>query len=385
MARRAVASALAFGLAAGCGPPVDPLMGVREAYQEALRTDPTTEPPHALVVASDPTVGRILADATIGGPLTAPGPFGMKLVLLPEVTHATTSSDGRDPLHIRAELAGTTDLVFPLLSADDLAWEATVDGALGSWTTESSKGLEVGLRWSEPQEVTVALRLPGAPEQAEALAEGAVRGAIVGALDEGIGFTLPRTPWGAVRDLRLDGTGDGLIGELVLSGLQGAPPPSPAVPDEGVVVSVSEATLLGVAQALAIEQQSMLDKLVVEPMAVDLTPEAATVEVRVHRRSRQPKHRTYRLSAPLTWDGDALQWPVDELELVAEERWRGGMQTRVGEARAVQLLADALAEVPTELTAPVGKRTVELTLTHLELTDGALHLFGAAEVRPADG
>jgi len=363
-----------------CGPRIDPLLGPREAYREALLTPPSELPPHAVVRASDEQLGALLGELAVGEPLTAPGPFGMKLVLLPEVSHATMTSEGREPLSVHADLRGTTDLVFPLLSADDVPWEAEVRGELTSWTREQGAGLDVGLRWHDPSAVAVSLRLPDVPDQAAAVAEGAVKGAVVGVLDEGIGFTVPRTPWGAVRDVRLEGSEGGLTAELVLSGLGGAPPPLPDVPAEGLVAAMSEGTALGVAQAIAIEGQQPDDKYVIEPVALTLSPDVATVDVRVHKRARRPKYRTYRLAAPLQYNGESLSWPVAELQLVDHERWPGGVKTSIGERRALALLEESLDDVPDVLTTAVGKRSLTVRLTDVEVVDGAVVLRGKLTV-----
>ena len=376
--------ALAPALLLACGPKIDPLQDTREAYRDALQAPPEDLRHHAVVAASDATAGALLADLAVGAPVTAPGPFGMKLVLLPTVSRASASGDGRDPLQFHAELAGTTDIVFPLLSADDLAWEATVDAPIASWTNERADGLEVGVQWADRDQVRVDLHLPAAPEQAAALAQGAVQGAVTAVLDEGLGFVLPRTPWGAVRDVRIAGTGEGLVAELVLSGVGGDPPPLSGIPAEGVVAAVSDDTILGIAKAIAVEQQAVDDTYVVEPIDVRCTDHEVVVDLRLHRRGRRAKFRTYRLAAPLRWDGEAISWPVVEFELLGHERWRGGWRTNIGENRAKALLDGAIAEVPTTLATSVGKRRMVLNLQDLTVVEGGLELVGAVEVESVD-
>lgn len=365
----------------GCGPPVDPLAATRQAYADALARPVADEPAHAVVRASDDTLGAFLGDLAVGAPIVAPGPFGMNLVLIPEVTQATAHTQARDPLEVRAELAGTTDIVFPLMSADDLGWTVAVEGALTSWTSDDHDGLHIGLKWHDPEALRVTLGLDGAPEQVSALAEGAVRGTLTGLMGEqGIGFTLPHTPWARVRDLRLRGGDEGLTAELVLSGTQGAPPPPPEVPQRGIVLAVSDDTLLGVAQALAADQQLPDDKLVVEPRSLQLHGQGIVAELRVHRKSRRPKWRTYRLEAPLIWEGSTLSLPVESLELVGHERWRGGWRVAIGEKRAVELLQQGLADVPTALSTPVGERVLHLELIELQTMEGALHFVGVVDL-----
>jgi hypothetical protein len=363
-----------------CGPPVDPLAATRDAYREALSTDATQAPAHALVRASDEAVGQLVADLALGAPLTAPGPFGMKLVLLPEVTSAVAHTSARAPLEVRAELAGTTDIVFPLLSAKDLGWTSTISGALHSWTDESPEGLSVGVRWHDPDAVDVTVGLDGAPEQVVAMAEGAVRGAVTATLTEGVGFVLPPTPWARVRDLRLVGTEEGLLAELVLSGLGGAPPPMPDLPEQGMVLAISDDTLLGVAQALAVEQQPPGGKLMVEPIELTLSADGVDALIRVHRKARRPRWRSYRLSAPLIWEGESLSLPVEQLQLEGQERWKGGWRVGIGERRAVALLQDGLGEVPTTLVAPIGERALHVELVELQTVDGALRMVGRVDL-----
>lgn len=359
---------------AACAPHVDPLAPTRAALAEAQATPAADLPAHAVVRASDTTLGALVADLAVGTPLTAPGPFGMRLVLIPEVEHAVARAEGDGPLQVHAELEGTTDIVFPLLSAKDLPWDVTVDGTLGLEVVPTANGLQLGLRWADPDALGIRLGLGEAPEAVVALAEGAVRGALVGALGEqGLAFALPDTPWAEVRDLRVEGDGATLTAHLVLSGVGGAPPPLPDVPEDGAVLAISDASLLGIARALALRQPADA-KLVVDPLALTLAADRVVADVRVHRRARRARWRTYRIEGPLIWEGSHLALAVDDLALVEHEGWRGGWRVPIGEKRAVALLQDGLDEVPTTLTAPMGDRALHVELVELRTVDGALQL-----------
>ena len=104
--------------------------------------------------------------------------------------------------------------------------------------------------------------------------------------------------------------------------------------------------------------------------------------MRVHARSRRPKFRDYRLVSTVGIGAAGLEIPVDTLELVGHERWRGGLRVQIGEQRAVKLLRDGLADVPLTVVAalPVD-RSLHLEVRAIELSTDVLTLSGAVEVK----
>lgn len=359
----------------GCGPPVDPLAALRDTYAEAASQPATELAPHATFKVDDRALSRLVTDL-VDRPVTAPGPFGMRLVVLPAVEQCTLTARGSAPMTLSADLSGEADIAFPLMSADGLRFEGRLAGPLQTEVRTTAQGTWIGVRWHNTEAIQVTVLLPDATAQMSALAEGMVAGALKAALSESRGLTLPPNPWGTIRDVRLSGENDDLVAHLVLSGTTGAPPPERPPPDDGWSATASAETVLGIAQAIALVQP-VAAKLVVEPLEVTLDEGIATIRLRVHERSRKEKWREYTLTSPVVWDQRSLRLPVETLERVDQRRWRGGLRVRIGEDKALRLLQEGLADVPAQLVVPLGgSRAMRWSLTDVVLVPDALELQG---------
>jgi hypothetical protein len=376
-----MSTALLALMAAGCAPHVDPLAELRHTYAVASALPARDADAQASMRVDDAAMAELLK-RYLGEPITAPGAFGMRLVILPTIEAATVTAAGDSPLVLNATLRGTTDISFPLMSSNDLRFEGTLAGPLVTEVRSDELGTWVGVRWQDPDLVRTTVNLPDAGPEMSAIAGGIVARSLQNALAESRGSRLPPTPWGHVRDVRLRGQDGDLVADLVLSPVSGGPPPDGAPPPGGWSAVASAETVLGVAQALALSQAPN-GKLVVEPRRVQIDEGTALVELRIHKRSRKPKWRDYSVRSPVIFDGTTLRLPVETLTAVDNTRWRAGWRVKIGEQRALRLLQEGLADVPRSITVPLSPtRSVEFSIDDVVLIPGALEIQGGIPKPP---
>ncbi len=369
---------LLLGLAA-CGPKIDPL----DPLKTELARAPVPEP-QATVVLDDGAISAMVADL-LGHPQTAPGPLGIRVVVVPTLGSTTvraTPADADGAVILDAAIDGELDIAFPLASQDDLRFAGQLRAPVLATVRPDPAGSWVLVSWVDRASVQVGVQLPDANAALESLTTGLVQGALSGVLAEPKGALVPTTPWGPVADVQLGAVDDDLLAYVTVAGAPGVRAEPVAAPEGGFAVILSEGSTLGLLQGLAARSQEE-ETYVVEPRGIRFVDGHASAELVVHKRARQPKWRRYRVSGPVSWEGGRLRVSDVELELLEAHRWSGGLSVSIGEGRAVSTLQDGVGGLPTALVQPLtADLALRVEVSAVETRDGQLVVSGPLRVVP---
>jgi hypothetical protein len=371
-------------LLAACGQPLDPLTDLKA--ERAAWPEPEQADANAVVRVGAALGERLVAELVDGSSFASPpGPFGLRLIVLPSVDEASVRLTGDALLDLELDVQGTADLRTGFGGPSDLPWTAAIDATVALDARSTPEGLAVSLGLPTPDAMTVQVELSGLEGDAGAVASGAAAGALesslAGLLAEPLEATLPATP-GTPRDVRARAVDGGLVLDLALPALgPAATPQLPADPGDGFVAVVPEATLLAWGRAVA-STQLPVGAAVFEPERVDIQDGTLVLEVKVHRTARRERWRRYRASVDLGLADGHLTADVRDLELLDKHRWTGGPTAVLAEAAAPARIATVASQVRTTHTASVGpKRALVIEVLTLELADDVLVLRGSVRAQ----
>ncbi len=370
----------------GCGPKLDPLVDLR--IERTTWPAASTAPANATALVGTALGERIVREWVQDLPLTSPpGPFGLRLVILPSVHDATVSFSGASPVQVGLDVEGTVDLRTGFGGADDMPWQARIDGDVDLSTLARPGGLELALALPDPDALSVAVTLDGlqgdAGVAAGGMASGAIEQAITQALATPMGARLP-PGLGMPRDIRPRGVQSGLALDLVLPAIGPTPTtlPEPPDPGDGFVVELHEATVLAFARAVA-SAQRVTGLALLEPEAVDVTPDGIVLEGKVHRTARSARWRRYRTTLQLGTELGRLTATLNDLELLDRHGWSNGPAAAIAESSAPARVAAMASAIETVKVLPVDtSHQLELRVGRIELTDTSVRLWGNASIAP---
>jgi len=378
---------LLIPLLAACGPKPHPLQSQRELLDGVVALPaPEQWEPQVVVHASEPMVQEVIELASQHAPAKLPDTVVVEVPLLGSTELATnlqppkiglsSSTVCETCVQVDADLTGTVE---------GLPWTATGVAVMRFGAEDTTEGHAIMIRPELDGPSVINAKFVGTAPLAEALLSAVLTTELIAQMEVGAlagpgrVVRLPPKSGLRIQALSIDADDGVKLGAAFAVQQAGIVVDVPD-PGDGLVIVLPADTMLGLAHAAAVRQDTIAG-FAAEPTSLSFRNGEFQFGLRLWRAARRPKFRDYRVRGTLKLDEDsAIAFDATHAEVIDKRGWFGDPFGAIVNQKLLAGLEQASgATLPGGQPIRVGSAELIFHIWHMEAHDDRIVVWARLE------